>query len=805
MEITLLVIIILLLFFKLTKINDQLEKLQLNVEDLKKALKKLTVEKPEAKVPNSVIRNNDLVIEKKEEVLFTPITKEIKIDEPKEKIAEESQKTAFKEEIKVPIAVKKSYWEIFREKNPDMEKFVGENLISKIGVLILVLGISYFVKYAIDKNWINETARVGIGILCGAIVMGFAHKLRSNYKAFSSVLVAGAISIFYFTIAIAFHQYHIFSQSVAFVLMVIITAFSVFVSVSYDRMELAILSLIGGFSVPFILSTGQGNHIVLFTYIAILDLGVLAIAYLKRWSLVNILVFVFTIILYASWLGTKYEDMPEKTNLSAFLFATLYYIIFMITNTINNMRTKGLFSRIELAVLISNTFFYFSCGMIILSNENLELKGLFTISLALFNFISAWFLYKKFGLDKNAIYILIGLTLTLVTLSIPLQFKGNYITLFWAAEAVLLLWLSKKSEISQFRFASVIVHFLMTISLFLDWLSVYSANTEIATVILNKGFIAGVFATCSFVATGFLLKNETKKYELFGLVIDSISHRTISMILSMISIYFTGFFESLYQSNQFFSGNYSPKSITIAYHLIFVATTVFFLQKKKNALPQNLIAAFLLINIVLYVLYFSSIPFGEFKETLDLISTTKIAFFIHYVSLLCICYLTFITRKYFDTNELFPTFKRQWIIWFFAFLVVFLASNEVMLHGTIFFSDPAYLENKNPHLIYQNYDTVHTLILKVAFPILWGVIAFVLLTIGIKNQNKELRIFSLTLLAITIVKLFFYDISNVSETGKIIAFILLGITILVMSFAYQKIRKIVLESENPQEIEKNES
>ena len=89
--------------------------------------------------------------------------------------------------------------------------------------------------------------------------MGVAHKLKKNYIAFSSVIVAGAISIYYFTIAIAFHDYHIFSQTVAFAIMVVITAFSAFVSINYNRQELAVLSLIGGFAVPFMVSTGQGN------------------------------------------------------------------------------------------------------------------------------------------------------------------------------------------------------------------------------------------------------------------------------------------------------------------------------------------------------------------------------------------------------------------------------------------------------------------------------------------------------------------------------------------------------------------
>ncbi|MEZ0130992.1 DUF2339 domain-containing protein, partial [Flavobacterium sp. LBUM151] len=318
----------------------------------------------------------------------------------------------------VPVEPEKSFWENFKEKNPDLEKFIGENLINKIGVLILVLGISYFVKYAIDKDWINEPARVGIGVLCGALVMGIAHKLRKNYAAFSSVIVAGAIAIFYFTIGIAFHDYHLFNQTVAFSIMVVITAFSALISLSYNRLELAVLSLIGGFAVPFMVSTGEGNYVVLFSYIIILNIGILAIAYYKKWNLVNVLAYIFTILLYGGWLYKDLESLkPHYIGALAFGFA--FYFIFILMNIINNIRTKGEFSKTQLTILASNTFLFYAAGMAILTNFHPEFRGLFTTIIALLNLTYAWFLYKKFGLDKKAVYLLIGLTLTFITLAIP--------------------------------------------------------------------------------------------------------------------------------------------------------------------------------------------------------------------------------------------------------------------------------------------------------------------------------------------------------------------------------------------------
>ena len=95
-------------------------------------------------------------------------------------------------------------------------------------------------------------------------------------------------------------------------------------------------------------------------------------------------------------------------------------------------------------------------------------------------------------------------------------------------------------------------------------------------------------------------------------------------------------------------------------------------------------------------------------------------------------------------------------------------------------------------------DNIKTQVIKIGFPILWGIFSFIFLIIGIKRAWKNLRIIALALLGITILKLFVYDIKNVSETGKIIAFILLGVLILVISFVYQKIKKLVIDetSEN---------
>src|SRR5690606_36307489 len=330
----------------------------------------------------------------------------------------------------------------FFERNSDLEKFIGENLANKVGIAILVIGIGFFVKYAIDKDWINEIGRVFIGILAGGILLGIAHRLRESFTAFSSVLVGGGIAILYFTIAIAFHEYQIFSQVAAFALMVVITVFTVLLSVSYNRVELAVLAILGGFGSPFMVSTGEGNYIVLFSYMLILNGGMLVLAYHKKWRIVNIICYVFTVLIFGGWLAARFDNTDASMMIGSLIFATLFYLIFFAMNIVRNIREQSAFEAPDITLLLSNTFLYFSAGMAILSNDlGNDYRGLFTVLLAIFNFSFAYSLYRKASVDRHLVFMLIGLVLTFISLAAPIQLEGNYITLFWAAEAVLLLWL----------------------------------------------------------------------------------------------------------------------------------------------------------------------------------------------------------------------------------------------------------------------------------------------------------------------------------------------------------------------------
>ncbi|ALI99345.1 DUF2339 domain-containing protein [Rufibacter tibetensis] len=663
----------------------------------------------------------------------------------------------------------------------DWEKFIGENLINKLGIAILVLGIGFFVKYAIDQDWINEIGRVAIGLLSGGALLGVAHRLRKDYKAFSSVLIGGGMAVLYFTIAIAFHEYQIFSQTVAFLLMVGITGFTIFLAMAYDRMELAVLALIGGFGSPFMVSTGEGNYLVLFVFILLLNVGILILAYFKKWSLLNLIAYGFTIILYGSWFGTRVVGMANPPYVGALVFATLFYLVFFLMTIIYNVKERRKFTGPEIMMLLSNTFLYYGVGMYVMSKvAGGSYRGLFTISLGVFNFAFAYGLYRSNRVDRNLVYLLIGLVLTFLSLSAPIQLEGNYITLFWALEAVLLLWLSQRSGIQLIKYASVLVLFLMLGSLTMDWLD-YSISREGLPLLINKLFITGIVVVASLAGTWWLLARESTDL-LQGRFMTS--YRTVVGILLVLFLYLVLLLELQHQlAHSTLSGDVQVQLLGF-FHYLFLLGLLWWSRRLKNPIYGRIIMGLSVVGLLAYGINLQ--PSASYIRNGYLFNQTETftAFLSHYLPLITLVLLLAAVLRKVHREFGFASRFGKLSLWLASAAGVFLLSFE-LVHLWLLKSHPTSAE------LYDSMGHIR----KIGFPILWGVISFVLMMMGMARKIKTLRIISLTLFFLTLLKLFLFDVRDMTEGGKIAAFICLGVLLLVISFMYQKLKNLILEGE----------
>ena len=714
--------------------------------------------------------------EKKEEFYWEkkpqPVEEVRPIPEPVKETIKEDKPT----EIFIPSY---THFEKPPKKERDLEKFIGENLANKIGIAVLVLGIAFFVKYAIDRNWINEGNRVITGLVCGAILIGIAHRIRNSYRAFSSVLMGGGLAVFYFTVAFAFHEYQLIGQQTAFISMIGITAFAVGLSILYDRQELAILSIIGGFITPFLVSTGNDNYVALFAYLAILNSGMVVLSWFKRWPAINTICIFFTTIIYGGWmieevLFTSDNDFPFR---NALFFATLFYVLFVIMNMVNTIRLKRKFKGFDFSMMLSTNFIYYAGGMIILSYWNDgAYQGLFTLLLGLVNLTLTTVFWKKPSADRNFVALLLGLALTFISLAGPVELDGNQLTLFWAAEMVLLFWVYQRMRVKQFKIASAVVTILMITSMMVMWAQDYFNGFEILPIMSNRSFLTTIVAGVAMLIYYALMRRQADTYYLDKLTNKAV--RNFLLIGASSVFYLAGLLELYYQFDTRLK-DYPVYSLYLqTYTFVSVIILGLIFRNAKHSATLRLIlatASIVIYGMSLYINQALSISLINKPEGMH--------FIVHWISVAMLVYILY------DAIRLFRANRIQWAdftnvyTWGISFVFITIFSVELyhVMYWLSYGHDAGWKWWEN-------------LYYKAGLTILWGFCSFAMMWLGMKHGFRSLRILSLTVFTVTLSKLFLFDIRNIPPGGKIAAFILLGILLLTVSFMYQRLKKIIIES-----------
>ena len=737
-----------------TPTTDKAEETENTTEDAQPELQ----ETPETiEVP--IVHNEDI----------RPSTVEIPIQETEDKTPEVEEETPetieepVEEEQKEPAMAMEEEEEIeeYATSETNFEKYIGENLFGKIGILIFIIGIGFFVKYAIDQNWINETARTLMGYAVGAGMLVLAERLHKRYHTFSSLLAGGAFGIYYLITAIAFHYYALFSHTIAFVILCVTTIFMSAVSVLYDRKELAVTALVGGFIAPFIISTDSSSIISLQIYITILNIGMFCLAMYKKWAILPMVSFAFTyIILWGTTaLGSFSDSEAVTTYPTLFAFATLFYVIFLLP-VVFILRTQyGENTRLGLlGIITANSFMYLIYGDFLL--QHFEASSDTTAYLAFFIAAVnlAIHLYLRFRVEGQDTLrnLMLGLAVTFASMGIPILFSAANVLMVWAAESVLLLWLFTKEKNRIYELASAVL-LLLTLGAL-----AYYRTTD--TFIHDTGdslFFNGAFFVTTFV---------------------SIAYYVVAVIMQ--------FNKELFSDTKRLIA-YTPCN-AIAYALGF---SILFLAFRDNfhfhlEQPISEYASLLTANIML--LGGALILRKRFE-----ISENKLAY---EISLYLAGILFAMTVwNYTDPEGLL-------LRWLMA--LVTIAHMAYCMRGQLLVTS----NQRNLHTEYSIISTLMWLTLtrlllitfnevnfSTAFSLSLGIAAFILMCIGMRYHSKEIRIVSLAEFGIVIGKLILNDVWAMPALGKIIVFISLGAILLILSFLYQKLKDALFNEEEQEQ------
>ena len=354
--------------------------------------------------------------------------------------------------------------------NFDWEKFIGENLIMKLGILIVLIGVAIGGKYALEHQLLSPTMRIIIGTLFGVALQGVAIKLKKEYKKLSAVLASGAMATLYFMTYFAYDFYGLIPMPVAFVLMTLITVATVWQACTYDMEVIAIIGLVAAYVIPFMLSTGEGSPWALFSYISIINAGVMLISVKRYWRILFVSAYVSSWFIYGVVYRTlHFPETSDAVKLLVFLF--INFVIFYVTFLAYKVKHKMIFQNFDIVYLLSNSFMFFGLGYnVMFNNETLApYVAWFSFANALIHGIVAFILIKKNMVDKSVYRLITGLAISFVTIAIMVWATGHWLTMFWMLEGTVLFTVSRISKRPFYEKLSYPVFFLALISLIIDW------------------------------------------------------------------------------------------------------------------------------------------------------------------------------------------------------------------------------------------------------------------------------------------------------------------------------------------------
>ena len=661
-------------------------------------------------------------------------------------------------------------------KKEDWERFIGGNLFNKIGIAIILIGVFIGVKYSIDHDLISPTMRIILGYLTGAALFGVGYYLKPKYEKFSAVLVSGAMAIFYFLTYVAYDFYQMFPTGVAFALMFFVTVATIWFALSYNQQIIALIGMVGGYAVPFLLSNGGGHVWVLLSYVAFINVGILIISFYKQWRWLYHSAFVFTWALYLTLHVFKYKDNQGLY----FSFLLVYYLIFHFAFIVRKLWAKDTFTIGDILILLSNTLLFYSLGLSFTFEsvfaQTRDYLTVFTLANALFHFLVYYYTRSR-GASKELKYLSLILAISFGTLTIPIYFEGVWITLFWAMEAGGLFWVGRTKKIRMYEVISYIVLPLATFSLWTNWIEMQehvASIPEKVTAFLNTTFLnsllyVGIVAGISYINSRY----REKASETFDYGIN---------ILLFIVLYATFYIEiynywairinqyvveadtgmKAYDSLQYFKQMWLIV-YTVAYFALFTWIDTRYIRKEKilfNNLVFNLVIGMIMLTQGLYLL-------SELRGLYLSYTPGMMYVIIRYIALLAFALLLWQTYKLLDAEAI--NFKNNKVRDLVLYGVVLWVVSSEWLHWTELLGATA------------NY--------KLGLSILWVSYGVFMLVKGIHQSKSYMRIASISVILFTLVKLFFYDIAHLSTISRVVVLVILGVLLMIASFLYVKYDK----------------
>lgn len=491
---------------------------------------------------------------------------------------------------------------IIDTKPKEIDEEASGRILGRLGIAAVIIGMGFFLKYAFDNNWVGPAGRVMIGILIGIIVIVIGQWLRKKYLGYSDLLMGGGLAILYLSVYASYGFYHLADPMLAFLGMIVITAAGVGLSILNATPTLSFVAFIGGFLTPFMIGQNAIGPWITFTYITILNAGILGILFYKKWTNLVLLGLIGTMIHFGFWYVTSYEkDLLAPT----LLFILVQFLIFTASSLIRIIVEKIKATELDYLVLGATALSFATVCYQLLMPQYRSQTAIGAIIVAVFYLVVALVAFKANPEDKTINIFLPGLSVAFLTVAMPIQFSGPWIAGWWFIEALVLYTIASKTSNRGFQTMGVVVYILGLCDL-LWYISTYSKPVSYAIFFNGPFVMLAMAAAVAYIIAFFYYRfgstsTEIQKRGIMVFVFIANVITISALTLQVVEYYRLQEVSNVYGSSRSSTRNLSNTTVSILWALYAAFLTVIGFAKRYVAVRRMGLALFLITALKVVV------------------------------------------------------------------------------------------------------------------------------------------------------------------------------------------------------------
>jgi uncharacterized membrane protein len=652
-----------------------------------------------------------------------------------------------------------------------LEQRIGTRWILIAGVIAVIFGAGFFLKYAYDNEWIGPTGRVVIVAIVGLIALAAGEVTRRRgYGIAAKCVTALGFALLFLAVFAAYGYYHLFdSQTPAFVLAVFVTLAAMLYAVSLNEVVMAFLSLLGGFLTPVIVSTGENRPNALFTYTLVLGIGAMLCALYRKWRAVNVLAFVGTFLLYTGWFEKFYrpamkpaEGAPEQIAIALTwlgVFLGLYLVLPLLYELVKKVKAK----KEDVILVLANAAVVFYYLWVILFSQYRQALAFCALGLCAVHLTMMSVVAKRCVEDLDLRLALLVIGLFFLTIAVPLYLKMYAIAMAWVVEGVILVVIGLRYRSIWTQIGGAVA-LLLSFAQLIHRLPMHKAAFDL---VFNPAFGTWCFVTGALLVCHIIYRRTSRLAEKErGQISEFLYAATLFLLMAAAAMEWWwhcdyNIVESAADQRYFIKG------------LVIIFTAFMLLFLIRPVCPRGILCRVMATVLAATGAVFTMVSFSEFyNDAFRIFVNVDFGIALIFVAGLFVGAVLLKRAVQEEYNVLLSTI----FILAAIFVLWILLTEEIYLYW--------YCRNRFAAKI-ANWRFLSHMYISV----MWAVYGAALMVVGFWRKVPMLRYIALGLFVILLAKVFILDTSTVKNVYRIAAFLATGITLVGISYLYQFLKK----------------